>query len=250
MDKTATNQSHLSYHEYHEAEFRSLLERNGYVYLDSVPGTFDHVEFCLQFGALMPQYDGQLVWSVKSQQRFQNMYHSLNTRALLPHTECYEFPGVSPRYLALWGLVRASDGGGQTTLADGREFLHTLTAGERAQLAIRRYAFISADGVQDMKLGRTARHPLYELRAGASPILRFSYNNVRHEDDPFLLDIRERVVRFFERHHVAINIEPRALLLWDNHRVLHSRTGYTDERRHLRRVWLAEHRQQAPKDPN
>lgn len=236
---TKTIDSRMSYAAYDAAEFRRLLERNGYVYLNEIPDGFDHLAFLCQFGALMPQYDGELVWSVKSQKRFENMYHSLNTRSLMPHTECYEFPDVAPRFLGLWCLVQASDSGGQTTLADSKPFLETLTGQELEQLSGRRYAFCSANGVQDMNLGVTAAHPLYETRAGKDPVLRFSYNCVEHMD-PFLLDMRERVVRFFEENHVAVDIEPQAVLLWNNHRVLHSRTGYSDERRHLRRVWLSE----------
>lgn len=239
--KSATHiASHLSHTEFDPAEFRRLLTENGYVYMNDIPEDFDHVGFLRGFGDLMPQYDGRKVWSVRAQQRFEHVYHSLNSRALLPHTECYEFPGVSPKYLGLWGLVPASDGGGQTTLADSRGFVATLTDEEKDRLSTLRYEFVSADGVLEMKLGRTATHPIRELRASRDPIFRFSYNNVRHGDDPFLLDMRERVVRYFEEHHVAVDIEPYAILLWNNHRVLHSRNAFTDVRRHLRRVWLAE----------
>jgi alpha-ketoglutarate-dependent taurine dioxygenase len=239
MSGTATVVSRMSHPDFDEAEFRRMLDRNGYVYLDRVPEGFDHVEFLRRFGDFMPQYDGDLIWSVRPLKRFENMYHSLNTRPLTPHTECYEFPGTPPRYLGLWCIVPAADGGGQTTLADSRPFLESLTTQELAELSTRQYTFISADGVRDMELGRTAVHALYELREGRDPILRFSYNWVRHHD-PYLLDMRDRVVRYFVEHHVAISIEPRAVLLWDNHRVLHSRTGFTDEGRHLRRVWLGE----------
>ena len=51
---------------------------------------------------------------------------------------------------------------------------------------------------------------------------------------------RERVVRFFNENRLAIDIAPNAVLLWDNYRVLHARTGYTNPRRHLRRVWISE----------
>jgi hypothetical protein len=232
--------SQLSYADYSAVEFRQLLDQHGYVYMQGVPEDFDHETFLRGFGEFMPQYDGEKVWSVIPQERFENMYHSLNRQALHPHTECYEFPGVSPQYLALWGITPARDGGGQTTLADTRGFLATLTEEELRELAARRYEFVSADGVLDMQLGRTATHPLYELRDGREPIFRFSYNNVKLTDDPFLHDMRQRVVSYFAEQHVAVGIETGAILIWNNHRVLHSRTAFTDMRRHLRRVWLAE----------
>ncbi|MFJ9566874.1 TauD/TfdA family dioxygenase [Streptomyces fuscichromogenes] len=232
--------SRLSFHQYDDAVFREMLDRNGYVYMDDVPEGFGHVEFFEAFGELLPQYAGEQIWSVKAEARFEDMYHSLNTRPLMPHTECYEFPGAAPRYLGLWCLVPAEDGGGQTTLADFRPFLDELTPDEFRLLTQKQYEFISADGVRSMDLGRTAVHPMYEERADAPPILRFSYNCVEHQDDPFLLDIRERMVKFFEQNHVAVDIQRNALLLWNNHRMLHARTGYTDARRHLRRVWIAD----------
>ncbi|WP_239395139.1 TauD/TfdA family dioxygenase [Frankia sp. CiP3] len=221
-------------------EFRRLLATNGYVYMDGVPETFEHVEFLRQFGPLMPQYDGELIWSIKAEERFDDLYHSLNTKPLMPHTECYEFHGLPPKYLALWCLIPASDDGGQTTLADMYAFADELSDAEREHLSVQPYGFVSSAGVQDMRLGRTAHHPVLEKRSGLPDVVRFSYNCVDHGDDSFLLDVRERVVEFFDRSHVAIDMEPRSLLIWDNHRVVHSRTGYEDRRRHLRRVWLAE----------
>lgn len=232
--------SHLHFSDYDDDQFRALLRDNGYVYMDDVPGHFDHVAFFRGFGDLMRQYHGEYVWSVKAQERFQNMYHSLNTRPLMPHTECYEFADAPPRYLGLWCLVPADDGGGQTTLTDFAPFLASLTEAEFGQLASKQFTFVSANGVQEMNLGHTAVHPLYEERAGRLPIFRFSYNCVEDGGDPFLLEIRERVVKFFNENCLAIDIAPNALLLWDNYRVLHARTGYTNPRRHLRRVWISE----------
>jgi alpha-ketoglutarate-dependent taurine dioxygenase len=45
---------------------------------------------------------------------------------------------------------------------------------------------------------------------------------------------------FFETNKTAIKIERGGLLVWDNWRMLHARNGFTDPRRHLRRVLLAD----------
>jgi alpha-ketoglutarate-dependent taurine dioxygenase len=232
--------SQLGYADLGLVKFQALLDEHGYVYMHGVPADFDHVQYLSQIGPLMPQYDGELIWSIKAQKRFDDLYHSLNTKPLMPHTECYEFLGLPPKYLALWCLVPAADGGGQTTLADLHMFLDTLTAEQRAKLASTKFEFVSSAGVQDMGLGKTAVHPLLEEREGKSPVMRFSYNCVVHNDDPFLLKVRERVLEFFNDTHVAVDFEPNALLIWNNHRMVHSRTGYTDRNRHLRRIWLAE----------
>lgn len=240
MNSSTAISSRLSHADYNADTFLDLLDQNGYVYMNDVPDYFGYEAFLRGFGEFMPQYDGQEVWSVIPQKRFEGMYHSLNRQALHPHTECYEFPGLSPKYLALWGVTPARDGGGQTTLVDMRDFLAALTAEELWELSTRRYDFMSADGVLEMGLGRNATHPLYELREGREPVVRFSYNNVKLPGDPFLRDMRERIVSYFQERHVAVGIEAGAILIWNNHRVLHSRTAFTDMRRHLRRVWLAE----------
>lgn len=221
---------------------RQIVAERGYVYVDGIPPDFDHAAYLAEHvGALMPQYDGQTVWSIKAEERFEGVYHSLNTQPLSPHTECYELDAVPPRYLALWCLVPGPDGEGQTTLADGLAFVDTLSEEERHEIANRRFDFLSTAGLQEMRLGSTARHPILELREERPPILRFTCRCIRDEGrDPFLDDLRRRLLDFFDDTHVAISFEPRALLVWDNHRMLHSRTGYSDPRRHLRRVWLAE----------
>jgi alpha-ketoglutarate-dependent taurine dioxygenase len=230
---------HVAYRELEPARVTVLLNEHGYAYLDGIPEDFDHVAFLRQFGSFMPQYDGELIWSIKAQEHFDDVYHSLNTKPLMPHTECYEFDGLPPKYLALWCVVPAADGGGETMLADMYHFLDLLSDDERAHLAGQVCRFVSSPGLQEMDLGSAARHCMVALRAGRPSVVRFSYPCMS-TDDPLLLDIRERVVRFFEENRVAIRFAPRALLIWDNHRMLHSRSGYTDRNRHLRRVWLAE----------
>jgi alpha-ketoglutarate-dependent taurine dioxygenase len=237
---TADTVSRMHFPEFNRQYFEQLLDQRGYVYMDEVPNEFDQIEFLESFGSLMPQYDGELVWSIKADRRFDNLYHSLNTKSLLPHTECYEYPGVPPKYLALWCLVPPSDNGGQTTLADLCAFTDELSEEDYDRLRTREYDFVSSAGVQDMRLGCSARHPVIEGREGLSPIMRFSYNCIEHRGDPFILDIRERVVEFFFRTHVAISLGFNDILIWNNHRIMHARNAYSDRRRHLRRVWLAE----------
>jgi alpha-ketoglutarate-dependent taurine dioxygenase len=232
--------SSLTFAEYDFGRYKQLLKDNGYVYMHDIPDGFDHVKFLEQFGPLMPQYDGELIWSIKADPRFDDLYHSLNTKPLMPHTECYEYPAVPPRYLALWCVTPAADEGGATTLADGYAFFEQYSPEVRLALQNRRYDFFSSAGIKDMELGRTGNHPLVECREGRPPIVRFSYNNVRQVGDPLLDDVREGMLRHFDATHVAIHIEKNGLLHWDNHRVLHSRTGFDDRNRHLRRVWLAE----------
>jgi alpha-ketoglutarate-dependent taurine dioxygenase len=230
--------SHTTYPSYSAGSFAALLNEHGYVYLDQVPSSFDHVAFCAQFGPLMPQYNGDLVFSIKADDRYDHLNHSLTTNALLPHTDGYEYEETPPRYLALWCLVPPSDGGGRTTLADLYAFASILSENDQRQLATRHYQFVS--GIEETETERSAQHPVFEKRDGKPTIARFSYDFVDHDGDPFLVDFNKRMLDFFDRTHVAVAYEPGGLLIWDNHRMVHGRTGYLDRKRHLRRVWLRE----------
>lgn len=230
--------NHTTYSRYSADSFAALLDEHGYVYMDQVPDSFDHVAFCTRFGPLMPQYNGDLIFSIKAEDRYDHLNHPLTTNALLPHTDGYEYEETPPRYLALWCLVPPSDGGGRTTLADLYAFTSALSEDNRRQLATRRYRFVS--GIEETETERSAQYPVLEEREGKPAIVRFSYDFIEHDDDPFLIDFNERVLEFFGQTHVAIGYEPGGLLIWDNHRMVHGRTGYLDRERHLRRVWLRE----------
>lgn len=233
----------LPHEELDPTALHERVAKDGYAYVTGIPEEFDHAAWLAEHvGPLMEQYDGRTVWSIKADQRYDGVYHSLNNKPLTPHTECYEWTELPPRHLALWCVVPGDGEGGQTTLGDGFAFLDTLSAADRAAMATRVWDFVSSAGLQEMQLGRTARHPMLERRAGLPPVLRFTCRCIADPDgDPFLTEIRERLVRFFDDTRVAVTFERNALLVWDNHRMLHSRTGYSDLRRHLRRVWLAEH---------
>lgn len=220
---------------------RGQLERHlaehGYAYLRLVPEGFDHVALLEGFGDLMPQYDGKTVWDLKPEPGMDDVYHSRNTRALLPHTEAYEYTGLPPRYIALWCLQPA-DVGGETTLADGARLLAGFDAADRAAMRTRRYRWFSSEGLARRNIRLESVHPILQEHAGAQ-LLRYSANNVVSVEDGLLPRYIESGLRFFEREHVAIRIERNALLLWDNWRMLHSRTAFRDRGRHLKRVLIS-----------
>ena len=95
---------------------RQIFDRNlvdhGYVYLHNVPDTFDHLALLKELGDFMPQYDGKFIWDLTPEPDMDDVYHSRNTRALVPHTEAYEYPLLPPRYLALWCVQPAQGLGG------------------------------------------------------------------------------------------------------------------------------------------
>lgn len=219
---------------------RAELGARGHLYIDGIPRGFDHPAFIHEhLGPLLPQWDGETIWSIKPEAGFETTYHSNNTKKLTPHTECFEWEDVPPKYLGLWCVVPNEGAGGQTTLLDGFDFLATLTEEERARLRTQVYRYVSTAGLQQMNLGLSAAHPILEDRAGLAPILRFSCQCIADADE-FCRDVSDRLLTYFETNKIEVDFSERSLLLWDNHRFLHSRNAFQDARRHLKRIWIAE----------
>jgi alpha-ketoglutarate-dependent taurine dioxygenase len=221
-------------------QWRQSLARDGYLYIDDLPSDVDHYQFAQNFGKLLPQYDGRTLWSIKADPKFDDTYHSLNTKALFPHTECYEFAGLPPRYLALWCVTPAGCGGGLTTLFDAWAYFQGLPPAVREKLTGRQFRFRSSTGIQKSGLERSALHPFWETAPLGNPLVRFSANNVDFEDQDDVRDAAQGMVKKFDENCWSFRWSPGAFLIWDNHRVVHSRTKYTDRARELRRVWLAD----------
>src|SRR5262249_40878100 len=97
-----------------------------------LPESFDYPGEWARFGPLVPQYGGALVRDVKPDPAVSNtVVSSANMAELTPHTEWYEFPGLPPRYVALWCVNPAEGPGGETTLVDRDRLLDDYTVPER-----------------------------------------------------------------------------------------------------------------------
>ncbi|MBP2708452.1 TauD/TfdA family dioxygenase [Microbispora sp. RL4-1S] len=216
-------------------EVRRLLDADGYAYLSELPTGFDHFAFVSRLGAVIPQYDGRPVWDLVAEPGMDDVYHSRNTRALVPHTEGYELAGRPPRYVALWCVRPAEGPGGETTLADGYALLERFGEADRRRMRDTLHTWRSSEGLARRGVVIEARHPVLSEHGGRV-ILRYSQNNVDPAGDELLgrlLDVGER---FFAREHRAISIARNALLVWDNWRMIHSRNAFKDRGRHLKRV--------------
>jgi hypothetical protein len=147
--------------------------------------------------------------------------------------------------VALWCVRAARCGGGHTTLADGRRILGALDEAER------RFA---ASHPRRVRRRQPSRGPGGDgLHPGPPPILRFSFNLLRYgRYDPSKSwmagsaaaasateAFAERFAALFAANERPIRLPDDGLLIFDNHRMLHSRTGYRDTARHLVRYWLA-----------
>ncbi|WP_112263241.1 TauD/TfdA family dioxygenase [Lentzea terrae] len=218
---------------------RKTLEVDGYAHLRSLPAEFDHRRFATSFGTPMPQYDGELVWDLRPQPDLDDVYDSRNTRALVPHTEGYELDTQPPQFVVLWCVRPAQGEGGETLLADGKSFVDGLAAEDRARLASEKFDWRSSEGLARQGIELNATHPALEEVNGRL-LIRFSENNVLAGSDTGLL---ERYVKegrtYFDEACFGVRLDIGDLLIWDNWRMLHSRSAFTDRRRHLRRMLIA-----------
>jgi alpha-ketoglutarate-dependent taurine dioxygenase len=219
--------------------FDQLLGNNGYVHVVDVPEQFDHVAFLKNLGDFQPTPTGTVVGDLKPEPDMDDVYHSQNRKALVPHTEGYEYQGIPPRYLALWCIVPASGSGGETTLLDSRLLLGGLTDEERRRFLETAYLWKSTEGLERRGVEHTVEHPLLEEYAGRT-VLRYSHNNlVVPEGDEAVMRLLERCERLYAEQHIAVTYQPRDMVVWENWRMLHSRNAFDDPHRHLKRVQIA-----------
>jgi Taurine catabolism dioxygenase TauD, TfdA family len=203
-----------------------------------------------EIGELSSQYQGRLRHEVRYRPGYDDLQYSQSANAITPHTEA---PGLDPppRYLALHCHRQACCGGGHTMLADCRAFLAELPARLRAEARRRPIRFDLASGVA-IKGRAAVAAPLESRSADGAPIVRYSYNVLRdgalegpareRDDldglDPFRRELCLRGRAFCARRGARVLIPDAGLLVFDNWRMLHSRTAYSDRTRHLTRYWI------------
>ncbi|WNV84937.1 TauD/TfdA family dioxygenase [Umezawaea sp. Da 62-37] len=227
------------------------LFEQGYTLLSGITTDKEAAEALREFGTLMPQYDGELRYQVKAAPGFEDRRYSKSTNTIPVHTEA---PGWNPppRYLALHCRVQAQCGSGHTELADAYDFVARLGEPERRVMSDKSIDWVGHNTGGTGSNG--IRRPAVERTADGRDIVRFSYNllTAGHYDPPVDADVppeqlplgalgRDLAVRaekFFRTNKVSVLIPQHSVLIWDNQRMLHARSSYTDVRRHLTRYWL------------
>lgn len=177
-----------------------------------------------------------------------NFSDARGAKPVLPHAEASDYENP-PKYLALCCKKPANCGGGATTFAYVEEFVKTLTKEEKTKLMETKHYFGATKGVHANRTNG-AIHPILSYSED-KPVIRFSYNYIKYGDyspnpdlissftpDPFLEEISDRFLAFYEKHHIAINIKQNSFLLWDNECLVHARNIYTDPTRELERIFL------------
>lgn len=229
---------------------QQLLDEQGFFLLKELPDDFEVGRFLENFGNLIPQHEGEYVYSVKFAVGFENYSDSKSTNSLTPHTDGSDF-AIPPHWMALFGVQPATCGGGQTLLADGYQFISSLDSHTQEQLRTRIYSFKSSKGIHSKRTHAVESPLLSNLPEVNRPIFRFSQNLLLHGDysapinhaaieaDFFTQKVCEQLATFFNTHYISILINCNDLLVWDNWRMIHSRTQYCDPTRHLLRYWIS-----------
>ncbi|MCK7623753.1 TauD/TfdA family dioxygenase [Streptomyces sp. RS10V-4] len=203
-----------------------------------------------ELGDLVPQTTGELAYDIRAHAGFAHVRDTRSPHALRPHTEA---PGqdVPPRYLALHCRVQATCGGGQTLLADAPRFLATLDEDLHRLAHSHPVHWPSyqehpgATGVRKPVVDRTAAGTV--IRMSSTLLATGAYSEALDEPGgaapplgPGGLALARRTVDFMGTHGTSVLLPEDALLIWDNHRMFHARTGFSDTRRRLTRYWIAD----------
>ncbi len=233
------------------SKYQDLLEKNHFIYVETEDPNFDWIKFSkLITGEESRLQYGKELFHVKWEPEFLNFSDARGQKRLLPHTEATDYPNP-PKYLVLWCKKPSDYGDGLTTLAYVEGFLKTLTEEEKKRLMETRHYFGATRGVHASRT-KGATHPILSFD-GNKPIFRFSCNYIQHGDyspnpenllpftpDPFLAEISQRFIEYFEENQRAILMKQYSFLLWDNESMAHSRTTYTDPTRELERIFLGQ----------
>ena len=216
---------------------------------DDVVGTLQ------QFGPIIPQFNGQTAFAITRKPGYEDLPYSQSMNGIGPHTEAPVY-APPPRYLALHCHQQATCGGGHTGLVDGYRFLALL---ERTEPQLHQWLVETpVEFVATAKPGEAAQRRVKEYILTPTPdgdIFRFSYNQFHYGDvNPSKEDLQQSLVAnstsplarfavlgeaYFLEHNTPVLIPNGCLLIWDNWRMIHARSRYTDPARNLTRYWLA-----------
>jgi alpha-ketoglutarate-dependent taurine dioxygenase len=230
---------------------QALLAEQGWAVLDPAllgPGARPILQ---NFGCLMPQYNGQETFEVMVKPGFEGVPYSQSRNGIGPHTEV-PVADPPPRYLALHCHRQARCGHGHTMLADGLQFCEGL--GELERYATDESIEFSATVEPGSRTRQVLQAPMLSAY-GDARVFRFSYNlfrfgDINPSDDDVVksagpLNANATLARlaqlgedYFRANCARVLIPDGAMLIWDNHRLMHARSQFSDTARHLTRYWL------------
>jgi hypothetical protein len=215
-----------------------LLASRGFCYITDLPIPFPLVDVLSALGPLYPQYDGKVVWDVRSRPGLEGAPTSVGAAAITLHTEFYERPGQPPRYVALFCRTQSQEGG-ILHLVDGYSILqhtpkHVLTL-------LRTYSvpFASETSLCEVAHGESSSKEVITIAPDGRTIIQYDSPILRLTDQGLLHTFADAVDDLDNWKVYCVKQEPQSLMIWDNHRLLHGRSGFDSTERWLERVCIA-----------
>lgn len=193
-----------------------------------------HIETLLEpLGTLIPQYGGKRFWEVKASHPGEGT--SIGDQAISLHTELVEFP-KPPEYIALY-CIKAAPQGGDLILFDSARFIRQLSASEKSRLSQCEMTFAVEDTIGDQYGSLEFNAPILS-QSNDRWILRFDQDFIDEETDPHIRSFQRRLAYVAKQEQVSLRQKEHSLLIWENGRVLHGRTGFDSSERLLWRCCI------------
>lgn len=189
--------------------------------------------FLENLGSIYRQYGNNTVWDVVP--RFIGADTSVGNEYIPLHTEMNEF-SVPPDYVALF-CVRNSHNGGLLKLVDSHKLIRRLSETELKKLEDVVLKFRAKKSIEQDYGHIEQQAPILSLDDSNGSTIRFSKNAEVVNDKEVVSWFSEKI----ESLTVTLNrqMKPNELLIWDNARILHGRSKFTDKDRLLWRICLS-----------
>lgn len=206
-------------------ELNEKLNTDGYLFFpkidkDKLP------EFLAQFGCHRTQQDSKPRYIVRAGEKLQ----PCDGGALMPHTDDFNSERLPPRLVALHCINPGTGKGGETLLADGYGWLNIINPNSIGLLK-KSWEYRSGNGESIMR-------PFFSTANFEPGILRVSFGHLKFADSPTMVKLMEKLLQWFSRVALPVTHQRCSLLLWNNWRMIHGRTNYSDLSRELHRYYL------------
>lgn len=219
---------------------RKKLKSQGYLLLNVEDNFWALLAKEITKGKFLTQDYGEWCYDVKATPEFSHLADSKSSNLIQWHTD-NPHERKPTKYLALSCVCPAMEGG-STLLSDTKLLLEKhLEQTEIKALSTRSYQWM------DKSLKNTINRPVLS-HVMSKPIWRFSQNILLKGNpspeidseiiaDQYTQNLCDKIQRSLDKDHISIQLQKNDLLIFNNRRMLHSRTAFNGSR-HLKRLWL------------
>ena len=190
-----------------------------------------------QFGGLM-EYHGKYTYDIKPHPDFLHHYTAKSLHFLYPHLDKYE-QDIAPDTVGFYCVQPDKFNEAYTCICDMRPLLESLTEEKLQRLKTKKYSFVVDEGLKAQGFTESCHRPILDYTDPQRPKFRFSFNYTIYDDsDTFIQGFHHRVIEYYKENHLPILLKKNQYLLIRNTLMLHSRTAFRDQNRHLVRVYI------------